>query len=119
MCHITICTVLRLQPVYIKEIKFPFSSFEIDKTIKTDAIPDTSQGVRHVDSYAKDGILNRRLLLSEDEIFVYVELLVVPAEPELTEKPSVMIQCSTQLQLYSPSTINAPSLAHPIFPGET
>lgn len=70
-----------------------------------------SQCVRHFESYAKDLILNRKLLLTEAEIFIYVELLVVHVEPALTEKPSVTIHCSRHplldrnKQLYSHRTV--------------
>lgn len=36
---------MKTATLYIREKKFQFSSFEIDKTNKTDSIPDTSQHV--------------------------------------------------------------------------
>lgn len=53
---------MKTATLYITEIKFQFSSFEVDKTNKTDSIPDTSQRVYDTSSYAKDTILNRKLL---------------------------------------------------------
>lgn len=84
-------TVLRLQPFYIRNKNVCFFDF---KSIRQNRQFQISQCVRHFESYAKDTILNRKLLLTEAEIFIYVELLVVPVEPALKEKPSVTIHCS-------------------------
>lgn len=53
---------MKTATLYIREIKFQFSSFEIDKTNKTDSIPDTSQHVNDTLRVMQDTILNRKLL---------------------------------------------------------